>query len=117
MQKSKRAKNSGVARFYLQSNDNSSFRDKANVKSLKGLKFIKSQFYSIMAVRQEDIAFAESITRTVSKKIKINIDEALTSSHKCVINNIIYDIVKLDHDYNERESYVYLEEVAALESA
>ena len=117
MIKNKRAKNDGLVRFYLQNNDNVSFRDKANVKSLKGLKFIKSRFYSVMSVRQEDVAFAESITRTVSKKIKINIDEALTSSHKCVIKNIIYDIVKLDHDYNERETYVYLEEVAVLESA
>lgn len=117
MIRNKRSKNGGLARFYLQNNDNASYRDKTNVKSLEGLNFIKSQYYSIENVRQQDIVFAESITRTLSMKIKINIDLTLTSGYKCVLNNRIFDILKIDHSYGDRESYIYLEEVAALDPA
>lgn len=117
MIKNKRSKNNGLVRFYLQNNDNSSYRDKTNVKSLKGLDYIKSQFYSIETVRQEDNEFAETVSRKLSMKIKINIDLSLTSSCKCVLNNKIFDILKIDHDYYNRESYIYLEEVAVLDPA
>lgn len=117
MIKNKRSKNNGLVRFYLQNNDNSSYKDKSNVRSLKGLKYIKSQFYSVMSIRQEDMDFAEAATRTLSMKIKINLDEQLTTGHKCVLKNKIYDILKIDHDYSERDSYIYLEEVAELESS
>ncbi|MCM1115681.1 MAG: hypothetical protein NC397_09315 [Clostridium sp.] len=111
----RKPKNSGIARFYVQNNSNPGFRAKINAKSLDDLKFIKSQFYSIETIRQEDIAFAEAITHTVSMKIRINIDETISPSYKAVVGNTLYDILKIDHDYYNRDSYIYLEEVVPLE--
>lgn len=115
MNKNRKAKNDGLCKFYLQSNAKNSYSAKENVKSESDLQFVKSKFYSIQNARQEDVAFAEAYSLTLNLKIKVHFDTQITTKLKAVIKDTLYDIAYVDHDYTNRETYIYLTEVRRLE--
>lgn len=109
------SKNSGTVRFYLQSTASNSYGAKVNVKSLADMRFVKSKFYSVENTRQEDILFAESISAFLSMKIKTHLDKDIETKHKAVVDNTLFDIINVDHDYKNRDTYIYLQEVGKVE--
>ena len=115
MKKKRKTKNSGVCNFYLQSNAKNSYSAKKNVTSLADLQFVKSKFFSIESIRQEDVAFAETLSMTLSQKIKVQYDCDITTKNKAVIKGVLFDIIKIDHAPEYRETYIYLSEVRRLE--
>lgn len=79
-------------------------------------KFLKLMF-SEMSIREEDMQFAEALSRTITRKIKTPFVGGWNSKHKVIIGNTVYDIVNADKDRANNEVYFYLEEVRELVNA
>ena len=65
--------------------------------------------YSECSKRDEDIAFASSQGRTLSVKIKTRLYR-IAPTQKAIIGDILYSIIKIDHDKSKQEMYIYMEE-------
>lgn len=65
--------------------------------------------YSECSKRDEDIEFASSQGRTLSVKLKTR-SYKVVPTQKAVIEDMLYSIIKIDHDRSKREMYIYLEE-------
>lgn len=104
----------GFARVYQEEIIRTDFGAKQNPKSIDNLNLVVKLAYTECTKRQQDLEFAESLSKSLSLKIKTRLYE-LKSDYKIVINNVLYDIIYLDYDKKNKEVYLYLEEVRSLE--
>lgn len=101
--------NSGVLEIVEQINENTSFNAQVNATKKTDVKVVKKLFYKIEAIRQQDIEVMLQMDNSLSLKVKTRLDKTVTTSQKVVINNVLYDIIRLDPDIYNRELYFYLE--------
>ena len=106
--------NDGYIRVYKEKNKESDFGARKNIKTFDDLEFIVKLAYKECSKRQQDLDFAESRNRTLNIKIKTRFYKNISNYDKIVINNILYDIVYIDIDKENRELYFYLEEVRTI---
>lgn len=113
--KKRTSMNTGTVQFVKPKNLPTDFNEKKNVRSMADLQLLKTKFYSVEAIRQQDQTFAEQMGRSLTLKIKTVLDSELTPLIKAVIRNTLYDVISVDHDLVNRETYIYLEEVREIE--
>lgn len=113
--KKRTSMNSGIVQLVEPTKLPTDFNAKRNVRSMADLKLLKTKFYSVETIRQQDQIFAEQMGRSLTLKIKTVLDSDLTSLTKAIIGNTLYTIISVDHDVHNRESYLYLEEERKLE--
>ena len=106
--------NDGYIRAYKEKNKESDFGARKNIKTFDDLEFIVKLAYKECSKIQQDFDFAESRNRTLNIKIKTRFYKNISNYDKIVINNILYDIVYIDIDKENRELYFYLEEVRTI---
>lgn len=114
-QKKQTSFNDGIIYVYSENLIETSFSGKKNVKSLDDLTFITKLFYKEESKRQQDIIFADSMGRKLTLKLKTPLIDGISSNHKVVIGNDLYDIFQLDPDKTNNELYFYLERVRTIE--
>lgn len=112
--KNNRCLNDGYVSIYKDPVKRGSFGAKTNVESLKDLEFIVKLAYKEMNQRVQDLELLEMQGKTLSLKIKTHLFPAVESSHKVVLNNVLYDISYIDYDKINREMYLYCEKVKEL---
>lgn len=106
--------NDGIANICKPKEKKNSFNAKLNIESAEDLEIIKPAFFSIENIRDQDTMFASSIGHTLSLKIKINYDKIVNIKNKIVIDNILYDLIRIDPDNNNYYLYLYLESIGEL---
>lgn len=102
--------NSGLVTIVEDESQPTDFAAPLNTVSARDTKTIVKLAYDEKSKRDEDIQFAESKGRTLSMKIKTRLVKDVNTSHKAIIYNTLYSIIKLDHDTTKGEMYFYLEE-------
>ena len=85
------------------------------IKSIDNFELIVKLAYTECNKRQQDLEFAESMSKSLTLKIKTRLYDKVKNHHKIVIGNTLYDIIYLDYDRKNKEMYMYLEEVRELE--
>lgn len=106
----------GFVFVYRPNPDNrSNFGAKKNIKTLSDMELLYKLAYQQTSKRLQDIEFAESSGRDLTIKIKTRLVPGINNSDKVVLNGILYDIINVDEDRFNRELYLYLEEVGAVE--
>ena len=106
--------NDGFIRVYEENIVKTNFGAKQNSKSIDNLTLVVKLAYTECSKRQQDLEFAESMSKSLNLKVKTRLYEKVKNNHKVVIQNTLYDIIYLDYDRKNREMYVYLEEVREL---
>lgn len=106
--------NSGIVNIVEDKSEPTDFGAPLNTIKASDTKTIVKLAYDEKSKRDEDIQFAESMGRTLSLKIKTRLVKGINTSHKAIIGNTLYSIIKLDHDTSKRELYLYLEEERSL---
>lgn len=85
------------------------FNAKTNAKTINDYEFITKLFYSEETKRQEDFLFAEAMGRKLTLKVKTPLVEGIETNYKVILDDFIYDIIKLDPDKKNKDLYFYLE--------
>lgn len=108
--------NDGIIKIYEENNNltTTNFNEKKNIKKEDDMKFIVPLAFKEMSKRQQDIDFAETLGRSLSMKIKTRLIDVVKSSHKAIYAGSIYDIIYLDPDRQNKELYIYMEEVRTI---
>lgn len=103
--------NDGVVGIYkeLPTLMNTDFNAKRNAKTIKDFQLITSLFYTELSARNEDFLFAEAMNRKLTMKIKTPLVNTIEPNYKALINNRMYDIIKIDPNRMNKELYIYLE--------
>lgn len=112
-----RVYNDGVCYIATEEKAPTSFAAKQNGTTAQDFKKILKLMFAEMSIREEDIQFAEALSRTITRKIKTPLVGGWNSTNKIIIGNMVYDIVNADKDRANNEAYFYLEEVRELVNA
>lgn len=106
--------NDGVAYIYADKGKRSNFNARENTRSIEDMEFVCKLDYEQMSKRQQDQDFANQNGHSLSMKIRTRCVAGISSKHKVVIENTLYDIYDLDK--TRTEMYLYLEEVRTLDT-
>ena len=109
-----RVYNDGVCYIVNEETTPSSFAAKQNGTKADDFKKIAKLMFAEMSIREQDMEFAEAISRTLTRKIKTPLVGGWNSRNKVLIDSTIYDIINADKDRANDEIYFYLEEVREL---
>ena len=85
------------------------FNAKTNAKTIDDYNFIMNLCFSEENKRQEDFLFAEALGKKLTMKIKTPLVDGIETNYKVILNNYVYDIIRLDPDKRNKELYFYLE--------
>lgn len=111
MQKNKqKVYKDGIVDFYVPKDE---YKAK-NITSKEQLKHIYRSSYCEETIRIQDEEFALSNGKKISLKISIRYTPLIDSIKKAIIDNVLYDLCKVDSD-KKKESFIYLERVRKLE--
>ena len=64
-------------------------------------------FYELMSARDSDNITANAIGYTIDKKVKVHFRPELNSSHKIMVDKLLFDVVSIDSD--RVNTYLYLQ--------
>lgn len=119
MRKKVSSYNDGVVGVYAEKNTliNTNFRAKTNARTIEDYDFIIDLFYSEVNAREEDFEFAERMGKKLTMKIKTPLVNSIKSRHKIILNDYVYDIIKIDPDRRNKDLYIYLEGGRKLENS
>ena len=106
--------NGGVVSIYRERDRKTDFNAKRNVASVEDMDFIVKLAFDECSKRVQDLEFAEQSGFSLSMKVRTRYVPTVQAKHKAVINGYLYEISYLDKA--ERELYLYLEGVRALDS-
>ena len=107
--------NDGFLQCYRDKSKKSDFNAPKNPKTLEDMEFIIELAFGEMSKRDQDLAFAETLGRNLSLKVKTRlIEEVVDKKCKVVINGCLYDTIKIDYSKQDNLMYFYLEEVRKL---
>lgn len=111
MKKKLNSYNDGVLGIYAEKPTlmNTDFNAKTNARTVNDYDFVMWLFYDELNKRDEDFIFAEAMGKKLTMKIKTPLVNGVEPKHKVIINNQVYDIIKIDPDRAKRELYIYLE--------
>lgn len=101
--------NSGVLYVVTQINKNTPFNAQINATKRSDVHPIKKLCYKVETIRQQDIEFVSQMGNSLNLKVKTRLVHSVTTLHKVMIGNTLYDIIQLDPDITNRELYFYLE--------
>lgn len=103
--------NDGVISIYkeLPTLINTDFNAKRNAKTINDYELVTFLYYSEVNARDEDFIFAEAMGRKLTMKIKTPLTGSVESSYKVLINDLMYDIIKVDPNKMNKELFIYLE--------
>lgn len=102
--------NDGFVRICKPKQAQGSFNAVKNVNKQSELDFVVKLAFEEMSKRDQDIEFASSLDRTLSMKIKTRLFLNIDSTHKALIENVLYSILKIDFDKSQKLTFLYLEE-------
>lgn len=86
-----------------------------NATKKTDFEILQKLYFQEKSVREQDVSFAESQGKSVSIKVKTRLVPIITSNNDVIIGEILYNIVKIDVDKQNREMYFYLNEVRKIE--
>ena len=92
----------------LEYGDVTAIYDSSRKKIGENFMFIESLLFEKMSKREEDYTLATSLGKRLDLKVKVPFRE-LETDKKIRLNNLIYDIYKIDDD--DFNTYLYLEAV------
>ena len=116
MRKKTQGLNDGYIDIYKVKDNENSFAASISPKSLNDLEYLVSMAFYEEYKREQDMAFAEASGNTLSLKIRTLLYTELTKEHKAVMDNVLYNILKIDYNRAEKVMYLYLEEARKLDS-
>lgn len=85
------------------------FNAKINGKTIDDYEFVTELCFSEESKRQEDFLFAEAMGRKLTLKVKTPLVDGIETNYKVILNNFIYDIIRIDPDKKNKDLYFYLE--------
>lgn len=98
----------GVARFYREKDNFTSFKAKQNAISYDDLEFVNCCVYANESIRERDMDFAYQQGKTLSKKIRCpKVTDVDTECKVTLADHLLYDIANIDE--SDRELFIYLE--------
>lgn len=106
--------NDGICRIVSEEKASSSFNARQNGNKTSDFKECYKLMFAETSVREQDLEFAETIGRSLNRKIKTHFLKNVVATKKIIIENTLYDIVNIDFDRVNDEMYFYLEEVRNL---
>lgn len=86
------------------------FNAKTNARTIEDYNFITDLCFSEETKRQEDFLFADAMGKKLTLKVKTPLVDGIETKYKVILNNFVYDIIKLDSDKKNKDLYFYLEE-------
>lgn len=102
----------GVVTIYREKDRKTDFSAKLNPKSAEHLEKIVKLNFEEMAIRNQDMEFAEQSGFALTMKIKTRKVKNITAKHLSVIDNFLYSIKYIDKD--KKNLYLYMEGVREL---
>ena len=103
--------NDGFLKCYRDKNQKSDFYAPKNPKKYDDMEFIVELAFEEMSKRDKDLAFAESLDRTLNLKVKTRYMSAVTKKCKVAIDDKLYDAIYIDYSRKDGLMYFYLEEI------
>ena len=102
--------NDGVVGVYSEKSTlTTDFNAKTNAKTINDYKYIDDLCFKEQSKRQEDFLFAEAMGKKLTWKIKTPLVDWLESNHKIIYEGYAYNIINIDPDRANKDSYIYLE--------
>ena len=102
--------NDGVIGIYSEKSTLiNSFNAKTNAKTINDYNFITNLCFSEETKRQEDFLFAETLGKKLTMKVKTPLVDGIETNYKVILNNFVYDIIRIDPDKKNKDLYFYLE--------
>lgn len=102
--------NDGYIGVYRPKSRKTDFSAKVSAKTMNDLEYFVDMAYSEQYKREQDFDFAESSGHSLSLKVKTLLYEEITKEYKVILDNVLYNILKIDYAKTERAMYFYLEE-------
>lgn len=106
--------NDGVVRIYREKERRTDFSAKKNVSVLDDMSFVVKLDFEESARREQDNAFAEQMSFSLSLKVRTRRVDDVDYKCKAVINGYLYDVSYVDK--TRTEMWLYLEEVRKIDS-
>lgn len=88
----------------------SSFSAQTNARSKTDIRKILKLDYEELSKRDEDLAFADSKGRTLTMKVRCRFHPVVSPELQALIGDVLYSILKTDHDASRENMYIYLVE-------
>jgi len=104
--------NDGVVSIYRERVKKSNFSAKENVSVLSDMDFIAKLAFELSSKREQDLAFAEQNSFSLSLKVRTRCLAAVDNKCKAVINGYLYDVSYVDK--TREEMWLYLEGIKEL---
>lgn len=103
----------GVVKIYREKDRKTDFGAKRNSRSLDHMDHVVDLAYAQKSCREQDFAFAEQQSFTLSMKVCTPLFDLVDSRCKAVVGNDLFDISHVDK--SKREMYLYMSSVGELE--
>ena len=110
MKKKKQRLNDGFAAVYWEKDNKTDFNADIRAKTLDDLEYVMDMAYEEQFKREQDYEFAESSGHSLNLKVKMRLYEKISKKNKIVIEDVLYNILKIDYSKSEKCMYLYLEE-------
>lgn len=104
----------GVLGVYRAKDRKTDFGARRNVEKLSDMDAVCTLCYDNQTIREQDYEFAERSDFKLSLKVRTPLCDGVTSECLAVIGMTLFDISHTDT--NEREMFLYLEEVRELDA-
>ena len=101
--------NDGVIGIYKEKPLRTDFNAKKNARAIDNYDHVTNLWYSEENKRQEDFLFAEAMGKKLTMKVKTPLVEGIENNHKVILNDYVYDIIRIDPDRKKKDLYFYLE--------
>lgn len=102
--------NDGYAGVYKPKDIEADFGANVSPKSIDDMDYFVDMAYAEEYKREQDYEFAEAKGHSLSLKIRTLLYEAIDKNYKVVVENTLYNILKIDYAKAENVMYLYLEE-------
>ena len=107
MKKKTQGLNDGYAGFYSPKEQKTDFSALVSPKKMEDLDYFVDMAYQEQYKRDQDYEFADSIGHELSLKIRTLSYDQITKEQKVVIEDTIYNILKIDHSREDRDVSVF----------
>lgn len=106
--------NDGVAWICIQKEKERDFTAHSNPVTMEDIERKGKIFFAISSIRSEDLEFAERASKNLTMKIRIPICPIISKKNKLLIEDVLYDIFRIDIGADKTEMFVFMEEVRRL---
>lgn len=115
LKKKRTTLNDGYARIFKEKPIKTDFSAKRNARTLDDYIPVCEAYFGYSSIRQEDLAFADAMGKSLDLKIKVNHSNLIDTSCTARIGDKMFDIYRVDEDRFNKLDYIFMTEARTIE--